>query len=215
MARVEGRSAECRPANMSANAEDQNQKAAIRRELRDAVKRLSPEQRSADSSLLRRRLLEQPLWAAAQAVLFFAPHGGEPDLWPLVEPALAESKAVLLPKYSADDKRYVACVIRDLQGDLAPGRFGILEPAAHCSTFSLKHLDLALVPGIGFTLDGGRLGRGKGYYDRLLAEVPGFKCGVAFDCQVATDLPLEPHDVRLNCILTPTRWHPVVRQPRS
>ena len=76
-------------------------------------------------------------------------------------------------------------------------------------------LDLALVPGIGFTLDGGRLGRGKGYYDRLLAEVPVMKCGVAFECQIADEFPLESHDVQLNCILTPTRWHLVGGRARS
>jgi 5-formyltetrahydrofolate cyclo-ligase len=198
---------------MSANAE--GDKAAIRRELREAVRRMSHGQRSADSALIRQRLVEHPLWAAARSVLFFAPIGSEPDLWPLVPPALVEGKTVLLLRSSAREDWYEAGVIRDLGGDLVAGRFGIPEPAAHCPVFNLKQLDLALVPGIGFTLDGGRLGRGKGYYDRLLAEVPGVKCGVAFDCQIVTRLPMEPHDVRLNCILTPTRWHPVVRQARS
>lgn len=197
---------------MSANAD--GQKAVIRSELRDALRRLSLGQREADSALIRHRLLTQPLWAAARAVLFFVPIGDEPDLWSLVGPALARGKIVSLPRYYAKDDLYLPCIIRDLAGDLVPGRFGLLEPAAHCPVFNLKQLDLALVPGIGFTLDGGRLGRGKGYYDRLLAEVPGFKCGVAFDCQVTTSLPMEPHDVRLNCILTPTRWHPVIGQPR-
>jgi 5-formyltetrahydrofolate cyclo-ligase len=198
---------------MSANAADP--KTALRRELREAVRRLAPEQRAADSSHLRQRLAGQPLWAAARAILFFVPTGGEPDVWPLVGPALEEGKIVVLPRYSAGDDAYHGCVIHEARDDLTPGRFGIPEPGAHCAVFNLKQLDLALAPGIGFTLDGGRLGRGKGYYDRLLAEVPGFKCGVAFDCQVAASLPLEPHDIRLNCILTPTRWHPVVRQSRS
>jgi 5-formyltetrahydrofolate cyclo-ligase len=143
------------------------------------------------------------------------PLSGEPDIWPLAAVALASGKTVTLPRFVPEFGGYQACAFAGGLTDLAPGQFGIGEPAAHCPTFSLKQLDLALVPGIGFTLDGGRLGRGKGYYDRLLAEVPGFKCGVAFDCQVTTSLPMEPHDVRLNCILTPTRWHPVIGQPRS
>jgi len=198
---------------MSANAE--GQKAAIRRELREAVRALSAELRTDESARLRRLLVEQPLWTAARAVLLYVPVGEEPDIWPLAMLALVEGKVVVIPQYLAEQERYQGCAVRDLAGDLAPGQFGILEPAAHCPVFDLKQLDLALVPGIGFTLDGGRLGRGKGYYDRLLAEVPGFKCGVAFDCQVTASLPLEPHDVRLNCILTPTRWHLVSCQPRS
>jgi len=198
---------------MSANGD--GQKAAIRRELREAVKSLSPEQRAGDSAQLRRLLVEQPIWAAAQAVLFYVPVGEEPDIWPLAAVAVAAGKTAVLPQYQAERGQYGGCAVNDLAKDLALGRFGILEPVAHCPVFDLKQLDLALVPGIGFTLDGSRLGRGKGYYDRLLAEISGFKCGVAFDCQVAPCLPLEPHDVRLNCILTPTRWHPVIHQPRS
>jgi 5-formyltetrahydrofolate cyclo-ligase len=81
-----------------------------------------------------------------------------------------------------------------------------LEPNATCAQLDLKLLDLLLVPGLGFAIAGQRLGRGGGYYDRLLTKAGGFKCGVAFDWQVVANLPLEPHDVLLNCILTPTRW---------
>ena len=75
-----------------------------------------------------------------------------------------------------------------------------------CARFPLKHLDLALVPGVGFDVTGHRLGRGRGFYDRLLAEFSGIKCGVAFDHQFVAQIPAEKHDVRMNCILTPTRW---------
>jgi 5-formyltetrahydrofolate cyclo-ligase len=66
-----------------------------------------------------------------------------------------------------------------------------------------------MVPGIGFSLNGCRLGRGKGYFDRLLSGVSGWKCGVAFDWQVTVEIPAEEHDIRLNSIVTPTRWHVV------
>jgi 5-formyltetrahydrofolate cyclo-ligase len=75
----------------------------------------------------------------------------------------------------------------------------------------MNRLDFALVPGLGFTTDGRRLGRGKGYYDRVLAQVRGFKCGVAFDQQIVDEIPAEPHDAQLDCILTPTRWCRVTR----
>jgi 5-formyltetrahydrofolate cyclo-ligase len=69
----------------------------------------------------------------------------------------------------------------------------------------LNRLDLVLVPGVGFDLQGRRLGRGRGFYDRLLADVDGIKCGVAFEEQVVSEIPVGPRDVRLNFILTPTR----------
>jgi 5-formyltetrahydrofolate cyclo-ligase len=190
-------------------------KAALRRQLRERLHSLTAEERSLASAQIRRRLAEQPVWQKAQSILFYVPTTSEPDLWPLAIEALGLGRQVALLRYSPASDSYAPCLIREPSSDLQPGRFGIAEPAAHCPIFDLKQLDLALVPGIGFAVDGGRLGRGKGYYDRLLAEVPGFKCGVAFDCQVAAEFPLEPHDVRLNCILTPTRWHLVTGQPRS
>jgi len=65
---------------------------------------------------------------------------------------------------------------------------------------------LILIPGIAFDLHGRRLGRGKGFYDRLLTEIRGVKCGIAFDEQIVEKIPVEPHDVRMDFILTPTRF---------
>jgi 5-formyltetrahydrofolate cyclo-ligase len=163
---------------------------------------------------MRLQLTHQSIWREARSVLFYVPHAEEPDLWPLATDALASGRQVALPRFSPATGQYVACRIRTSPGDLVPGQFGILEPTADCPIFDVKQLDLALVPGIGFSLAGGRLGRGKGYYDRLLAEVPGCKCGVAFDCQVTAEWPLEPHDVRVNCLLTPTRWYAIAGQAR-
>ena len=69
----------------------------------------------------------------------------------------------------------------------------------------MNRLDLVLVPGVAFDLQGRRLGRGRGFYDRLLADVDGIKCGIAFDEQMVNEVPAGPPDVRLNFILTPTR----------
>jgi 5-formyltetrahydrofolate cyclo-ligase len=132
----------------------------------------------------------------------------------MIDEAFARGTNVVLPRYLPDADLYEPCLIQRDVRSLAPGRFRIPEPTAGCPVFDAKQLDLALIPGIGFSLDGGRLGRGKGYYDRLLAEVAGLKCGVGFDCQVTAALPVETHDVRLNCILTPTRWHLVSSQTR-
>jgi 5-formyltetrahydrofolate cyclo-ligase len=128
---------------------------------------------------------------------------------------LAAHKIVVLPQFNAKAKCYVGCQITHLENDLSPGQFGIREPKSHCSEVLLKHLDLALVPGVGFDLMGRRLGRGKGFYDRLLAGISGIKCGVAFDEQIVDEIPTESHDVHLNCILTPTRWLAAARLTRG
>jgi 5-formyltetrahydrofolate cyclo-ligase len=96
--------------------------------------------------------------------------------------------------------------VRNLETDVVTGQFGIREPVTGCGAEALKRLDLILVPGVGFDSCCRRLGRGKGFYDQILAVVEGRKCGVGFDEQIVDGIPLEPHDIALDCILTPTRW---------
>jgi 5-formyltetrahydrofolate cyclo-ligase len=197
---------------MSANAAEL--KAQLRRTLREEAKRFSPAERAAASAQMCQRLTEQNRWKRAQSVLFFYPMPDEPDIRCLFPAALAGGKATAFPRYSSADQHYVACQVHDLARDLRPGTFGIHEPAVDCPIFDRKKLDLVLVPGVGFALNGFRLGRGKGYYDRLLAEISGFKCGVAFEWQLAVEIPAESHDICLDCILTPTHWHEVTGRRR-
>ncbi len=152
------------------------------------------------------QLRRQPAWSEAKTVLFFAPLAGEPNLWPLLIEALAADKTVCLPRYVSASEGYVAGRVRDIHHDLVCGKFSLREPAAGCPEVQLNRLYLALVPGVAFDARGGRLGRGQGFYDRLLAGVGGTKCGVAFDEQFVDVVPVGPLDIRLNCILTPTRW---------
>lgn len=111
-----------------------------------------------------------------------------------------------LPRFDQDKGIYSACVVRDLSQDLVTGLHGIREPGSACQKHPLNLLDLVLVPGVAFDLTGRRLGRGAGHYDRLLTGVCGTTCGIAFDEQISGELPVEPHDVFVDCILTPTRW---------
>jgi 5-formyltetrahydrofolate cyclo-ligase len=69
----------------------------------------------------------------------------------------------------------------------------------------LAKFDLVLVPGMAFDLHGDRLGRGRGFYDRLLAEASGVKCGVGYDFQLLEKIPAEPHDAKVDFIFTPSR----------
>jgi 5-formyltetrahydrofolate cyclo-ligase len=136
----------------------------------------------------------------------FAPLADEPDIWPLLGEALKTAKLVALPSFVPGANVYVARRIGDLDRDVVAGKFGVREPAASCAEIPLNQLDLVLVPGVAFDARGRRLGRGKGFYDRLLADVRGAKCGVAFDEQLVATVPDGPRDIPLNCILTPTRW---------
>jgi len=181
-------------------------KSALRRQTLGELRQIDLLQRESLSGRARALLCAQPVWTQAQAILFYAARKDELDLWPLVPTALAGRKRVLFPRYQPELDAYCACEIMDPSKDLLQGRYSIPEPASHCLPFALKSLDLLLVPGVAFDLLGRRLGRGRGYYDKMLAAPGGVRCGVGFDQQIVSEIPVAPHDAHLNCILTPTRW---------
>jgi 5-formyltetrahydrofolate cyclo-ligase len=181
-------------------------KQLLRDQVRAGVRQLSVSARAGAAAATCARLRTTPIWQAAQSVLMFAPLADEPDIWPLLGEALTAGKQVSLPSYVPGPNVYVARRIGDLVRDLVVGKFGVREAAPHCAEIPLNQLDLVLVPGVAFDARGRRLGRGKGFYDRLLADVRGAKCGVAFDEQMVATVPVGPRDIPLNCILTPTRW---------
>lgn len=183
-----------------------NLKAVLREQIRARMKSISPTQRELAAAQICPRLKETTIWRAAKSVLFFAPLPDEPDVWPLLAEALAANKIVALPSFVPGTTTYTARRIVDPARDLVIGKFGIREGADLSPEMELNQLDLVLVPGVAFDSHGWRLGRGKGFYDRLLAGVRGTKCGVAFDEQLVDAVPVEPLDIPLNCILTPTRW---------
>lgn len=184
----------------------QEAKVALREMVRKRLAMLSREVRAGAGAKLCDRLRESEIWRSAKSVLLFAPLADEPDVWPLAEAGLAAGKIIGLPRFAPPQSGYVAGRVSDLARDLVTGKFQIREPAASCLELALAGFDLILVPGVAFDLRGRRLGRGRGFYDRLLAEVQGVKCGVAFDEQMAISIPAEIHDAVVNCILTPTCW---------
>lgn len=184
----------------------QQAKAALRQQIGAKLKQIRPETRQAGSAQARTLLEAQQVWQKAQSILFFAPMAEELDVWSLVVAAVTAGKLVGLPRFEAHHRCYVACQVQDLARDVQTGYYGIREPTQECAQLNVNRLDLILVPGVAFDLHGRRLGRGKGYYDQLLAVLHGKTCGVAFDEQIVDEVPVEPHDVHLNCILTPTRW---------
>jgi len=181
-------------------------KSAWRRRVRDVLRAMAADERAAASRRLCELLLAASVWSRTGSVLGFVPLEDEPDIARVLDEAWRANKTVALPRFDSSAGCYAAARVTT-RAELVPGRFGVLEPAAGCPAVPLNQLDLILVPGVAFDLTGRRLGRGKGFYDRLLAQVRGHKCGVAFDGQLVARLPEEPHDVRVDSILTPSQWH--------
>jgi 5-formyltetrahydrofolate cyclo-ligase len=183
-----------------------NSKTPLRAEIRRRLEKMTPEQRAADSLRACSLLEGQLLWRRAQSILFYAPMLLEIDIWQLLRDSLAAGKRVALPRFNVRSQQYDACVIRNLTHDLVAGQFGIREPAQHCSRLEMDQLEMVLAPGVAFDRQGRRLGRGKGFYDRLLSNAEGKACGVAFNEQLVETIPVEAHDRRVQWLLTPTQW---------
>jgi 5-formyltetrahydrofolate cyclo-ligase len=180
-------------------------KSQLRRQLRAALATLSPTERESQSKAVCRMVLESTVWKQSNTPLLYAPLPDELDVTPLWSAALAAGKTLALPRFNAAENLYVAAQVTQPDRDLVPGHYGVREPGPQCPHLPLNRLDLVMAPGLGFAPGGRRLGRGKGYYDRLLAGLQALKCGVGYDVQWLDSIPQEPCDVLLDCILTPGR----------
>ncbi len=180
-------------------------KTAMRRDAREAVKALT----SADRALAAEKTLESlkafPSFRDAKTIALFCATFEEVDTENIIRHALSEGKEVRLP-YIGTAGRMEFAVIRDYDRDLTEGTFGILEPREDLRGAALEPLpepDLILVPGVAFDERGGRLGRGRGYYDRFLEGKNTLKIGLAFEAQILRKkLPLEAHDQLLDGLVT-------------
>jgi 5-formyltetrahydrofolate cyclo-ligase len=181
------------------------QKSDLRSKIRARLNKISAAGRVAASLELCAKLKGRSFFQAAATILFFAPLPDELDLWPLLEETLATGKTVALPCFDDTKQNYAARRVQNLQSEMVTGQFWVREPNSNCARIPLDKIDLVLVPGVAFDLRGNRLGRGKGFYDRLLAEIRGVKCGVVFDEQVVKEVPAGKSDVPVDFILTPTR----------
>ncbi len=109
-----------------------------------------------------------------------------------------EEKTILLPVVDGDNLKLR--IYKSLS-DLKTGAYGIEEPTG-CLFTEYEKIDLAIIPGISFDAHGNRLGRGKGYYDRLLPNIKAYKIGICFEFQVAEEIPVEPHDTKMDLVIT-------------
>lgn len=110
-----------------------------------------------------------------------------------------KSKTILLPCVDGDDLRLRQYTGADCMRE--GEQFGIGEPTGEEYT-DLESVDAIIVPGVAFDKEGHRMGRGRGFYDRLLKSTPNaYKIGVCFDFQMVENVPVEPHDVMMDRVV--------------
>jgi 5-formyltetrahydrofolate cyclo-ligase len=178
------------------------QKAVLRREMARRCGDLPGAEPGIAGRSMAEMLAASGDWLAGSRVGLFASLPGEPDTRPLFAMLQGAGKAIFLPRCLADGRMEMAQAGR--WEDLVPGRFDILEPPQHAVGCPVSSLDLLLMPGVAFDSQGGRLGRGGGFYDRALAgeQTGPRRLGVGFAFQVVERVPVADHDRRVDGLLT-------------
>jgi len=178
-------------------------KAAIRKQLRDVLERMSDADRHAKSLTVCGLIAATPEFLAARVIMLYLSAPLEVDTAPLALRAWQAGKTVVVPKVAWDQRRMLPVEITSLHDQMTSTGNGIKEPIAG-RPMPVEFIDMVLVPGLGFTNNGFRIGRGMGFYDRFLAQSDfvGLSCGLAFSEQIVKELPLLDHDVPLSMLAT-------------
>ena len=184
----------------------QTRKAAIREQARK--NRIAQKNKEEVSRAICAKFTALPAYAAAKTVMV----RGRGQRGPHAARSRARhGKRVVVPWCVVETNQLELFLLEDMS-ELVEGAYKILEPRTELRDLPAKNvrpeeLDVVMVPGTAFDPRGGRMGQGKGYYDRLLANARADAplVGMAFDCQVFDEIPVAPHDVFMDLVLTESR----------
>ena len=172
---------------------------------------LPPEQRASLSAAIFKTIRALPAFATARTVLAYSSFGSELLTAPFLEAVLEGGKALVLPRIDRASRRLALHRVTAPGTDLRPGVWGSGSPIPpDALRWRIEVIDFALVPGVVFDVEGGRIGYGAGYYDRLLAECTDRTALVAgaFELQVVDVVPMAEHDRRVDRVVTEHRVYP-------
>lgn len=172
---------------------------------RDALSREEREQKSAEVT---KRLITLPEYEKARSVFVYADFKSEVMTRALMLHILNSGKRLLASKTLFEERRLALTPILDPDRDLVAGYMGIPEPREDLMEDTPPgEIDLTLTPAVGYDVRGNRLGYGGGFYDRLFGEIrdDAPRVGLAFELQIANQVPAEKHDIRIPIIVTESR----------
>jgi len=172
-------------------------KAEIRNYIAEKSRILISDKKKILSDAILSRIELLPAFEKASCILCYHSLPDEVNTHAFIE-KWSKQKTILLPVIQDD-----VLHIRKYDGKekCKTGAFQIVEPIGE-DFQDFQSIDLALIPGIAFDSEGNRLGRGKGYYDKLLPDISAFKIGICFDFKLIEKIPADNWDVRMDMILT-------------
>lgn len=172
-------------------------KQALRREIATKKQQYSAPEFLEWSEIIRQKIESLPLFQQASSVLLYHSLPDEVQTHSMLR-HWQKNKRCFLPQIQGDH-----LVVREYEGNesLTRGQMNILEPTGRvCSDYG--QIEVVIVPGVAFDLEGNRLGRGKGYYDKLLPLLSAPAIGICFGFQLVEKVPAEAHDVKMTRVIT-------------
>jgi len=187
------------------NSQKMETKAEIRKRILEIRKNLSEEEIAAKSEAILQNVLKTPEYEEAVNILLYADYSHEVMTRGIFENAILRKKRVYFPKTDSFTNTMEFYQIT-AKNQLVRGYKGILEPKGDIRyrfRFNVREDTLIILPGVAFDTFGYRIGYGKGYYDRYLANKRQMsRVALAFSCQIVDEIPKEIHDIKMDKIVT-------------
>lgn len=164
---------------------------------------LGEKERQRKSLIIQQKLMDLPEFQLAHTVMLFLNFREEVETTAMAEATIAAKKKLILPR-CAPHGILLPIEVRDLIQDIEPGKYGIREPKLTLGVVEPSEIDLIIVPGSGFDLQGNRLGYGGGYYDRffMLLNPLTPRVALSFECQVVPEVPVGKYDAKMTKLIT-------------
>ncbi|TGE38294.1 5-formyltetrahydrofolate cyclo-ligase [Desulfosporosinus fructosivorans] len=183
--------------------DQQSLKAEVRQACLCQRTSLGEKERKRKSGIIQQKLMDLQEFKLAQTVMLFLNFREEVETTAMAEATLACKKKLVLPR-CAPNSILLPIEVHDLIQDIEPGTYGIREPKLTLGVVEPSEIDLIIVPGSGFDLQGNRLGYGGGYYDRffMLLNPLTPRIALGFECQVIPQVPVGKHDALMTMLIT-------------
>jgi 5-formyltetrahydrofolate cyclo-ligase len=188
--------------------EIREKKQEIRDDVASKITGLNPNEVAQKTKAIEDRLFEFANFLESRIALLYAPAENEVATLDIIKRSFVYSKIIVLPAFDPETFQMTLMKIDDPEKDLVEGPRGNLEPNPElCKVVPVDCLDIAIIPGIALDEKGGRIGSGKGYYDRFIPNLPitTRKVGLVFEDQIYPFVPQESHDKHVDIIVTESR----------
>ena len=178
-------------------------KKSLRQLMAEREKTLSDEYLKTSDEGIVNRFFSLSQYADAEKIFIYYSVRKEPNTVNIISKMLRDGKEVYIPVINCSGYME-AGRIRGVE-NLPTGALNIPRPLPGCEKILAPQLDIIIVPGVAFDVEGGRLGRGGGYYDRFLAEAKCVKIGIARESMIVDIIPKESHDIYMDTVVTEER----------